>query len=168
MKNFIMITLGTGLGSGLVVNGELVYGHDGFAGELGHTIVDPDGRKCACGKKGCLETYVSAPGIKRTVFELLGSETGINYELYNNGVPTGNIISGTGEGISFGLFTEEGNYTVIDADVPLSEMFGYSTVLRSLTQGKAEFTMEFSTYRPVPKSVAEEIIQKKQKEKEGK
>lgn len=74
MKNFIMITLGTGLGSGIVVNGQMVYGHDGFAGELGHTIVDPDGRKCACGKRGCLETYVSAPGIRRTVFELLGSE----------------------------------------------------------------------------------------------
>lgn len=74
MKDFIMITLGTGLGSGIVVNGQLVYGHDGFAGELGHTIVDPEGRKCACGRKGCLETYVSAPGIKRTVFELLGSE----------------------------------------------------------------------------------------------
>ena len=64
----------TGLGSGIVVNGQVVYGHDGFAGELGHTIVDPNGRKCACGRKGCLETYVSAPGIKRTVFELLGSE----------------------------------------------------------------------------------------------
>lgn len=74
MKNFIVITLGTGLGSGIVVDGKVVYGADGFAGELGHTIVDPDGRNCACGKKGCLETYVSAPGIKRTVFELLGSE----------------------------------------------------------------------------------------------
>ncbi len=74
MKNFIMITLGTGLGSGLVVNGELVYGHDGFAGELGHTTVFIDGRQCACGRKGCLETYVSAPGIRRTVFELLGNE----------------------------------------------------------------------------------------------
>ncbi len=74
LKNFIMITLGTGLGSGLVVNGELVYGHDGFAGELGHTTVYMEGRQCACGRKGCLETYVSAPGIKRTVFELLGSE----------------------------------------------------------------------------------------------
>ena len=74
LKNFIVITLGTGLGSGIVVNGQVVYGHDGFAGELGHTIVDPNGRKCACGRKGCLETYVSAPGIKRTVFELLGSE----------------------------------------------------------------------------------------------
>ena len=74
IKDFIMITLGTGLGSGLVVNGELVYGHDGFAGELGHTTVSIDGRQCACGRQGCLETYVSAPGIKRTVFELLSSE----------------------------------------------------------------------------------------------
>jgi len=71
MNDFIMITLGTGVGSGIVVNGELVYGHDGFAGEIGHTIVFPDGRDCGCGRKGCLETYTSAPGIKRTVFELL-------------------------------------------------------------------------------------------------
>lgn len=71
MRHFIVITLGTGLGSGLVVNGELVYGHDGFAGELGHTVVDPAGRHCACGKLGCLETYVSAPGLCRTVFALL-------------------------------------------------------------------------------------------------
>jgi len=72
MKDFIMITLGTGVGSGIVVNGELVYGHDGFAGEIGHTIYDPDGRMCGCGRRGCLETYTSASGIKRTVFELLG------------------------------------------------------------------------------------------------
>ncbi len=71
MKDFIVITLGTGLGSGIVVNGELVYGHDGFAGEIGHTIVDPAGRQCGCGRKGCLETYASASGIRRTVYELL-------------------------------------------------------------------------------------------------
>lgn len=71
MNDFIMITLGTGLGSGIVVNGDLVYGHDGFAGELGHVNVVENGRKCGCGNLGCLETYVSAPGIKRTVFELL-------------------------------------------------------------------------------------------------
>lgn len=75
MKDFIVITLGTGLGSGIVVNGQLVYGHDGFAGELGHTIVDVNGRQCNCGRQGCLETYVSAPGIKRTVFELLCNST---------------------------------------------------------------------------------------------
>ncbi len=71
MKNFIVITLGTGLGSGIVANGELIYGHDGFAGEIGHTIVFPEGRQCGCGRKGCLETYASASGIRRTVFELL-------------------------------------------------------------------------------------------------
>ena len=71
MKDFIVITLGTGLGSGIVINGEMVYGHDGFAGELGHTVVNIDGRQCGCGKKGCLETYVSATGIVRTMIEML-------------------------------------------------------------------------------------------------
>lgn len=71
MKNFIVITLGTGLGSGFVVNGDLIYGHDGFAGEFGHVIVHPDGRMCGCGRRGCLETYVSATGIKRTVYKLI-------------------------------------------------------------------------------------------------
>ena len=75
MKDFIVITLGTGLGSGLVVNGRLVYGHDGFAGELGHTIVKLSGRQCGCGRRGCLETYVSATGIKRTIFKLLSENT---------------------------------------------------------------------------------------------
>ncbi len=74
MRNFVVITLGTGLGSGFVVNGELVYGHDGFAGELGHTSIRPgeSNRECGCGRKGCLETYVSASGIKRTLFKLMG------------------------------------------------------------------------------------------------
>jgi glucokinase len=71
MKDFVVITLGTGLGSGIVAGGELVYGHDGLAGELGHIIAVPDGRDCACGRKGCLETYASASGIRRTVFYLL-------------------------------------------------------------------------------------------------
>jgi len=75
MRDFIVITLGTGLGSGIVANGHLIYGHDGFAGELGHITVYPDGRTCGCGRKGCLETYVSATGIKRTVFELLAHST---------------------------------------------------------------------------------------------
>jgi glucokinase len=74
LKNFVMITLGTGLGSGLVVNGDIVYGHDGFAGELGHVLVYDDGRQCGCGKRGCLEAYASATGIKRTVYELMAEE----------------------------------------------------------------------------------------------
>lgn len=71
MKNFVMVTLGTGVGSGFVANGELIYGHDGFAGELGHVIAVRDGRDCACGRKGCLETYASATGIVRTAREWL-------------------------------------------------------------------------------------------------
>jgi glucokinase len=72
MKDFIMITLGTGVGSGIVINGQLVYGHDGFAGELGHTtIVRNNGRQCGCGKTGCLETYTSATGVARTAREVL-------------------------------------------------------------------------------------------------
>jgi glucokinase len=72
MKNFIMITLGTGVGSGIVINGEVVYGHDGFAGELGHTAaVRNNGRTCGCGKTGCLETYASATGVARTAREWL-------------------------------------------------------------------------------------------------
>jgi glucokinase len=70
MKNFMVLTLGTGLGSGIIVNEQLVYGHSGFAGELGHMIVRPDGRHCGCGRSGCLETYVSATGIKRTISKL--------------------------------------------------------------------------------------------------
>ena len=70
MKNFIMITLGTGVGSGIVINGEVVYGHDGFAGELGHVAaVRNNGRLCNCGKTGCLETYASATGVARTARE---------------------------------------------------------------------------------------------------
>ncbi len=71
MKDFIMITLGTGLGSGFVANGEMIYGHDGFAGEFGHIIVERNGRECGCGRRGCLEAYVSATGIKRTAFDLM-------------------------------------------------------------------------------------------------
>jgi glucokinase len=72
MKNFIMITLGTGVGSGIVVNGQLVYGHDGFAGELGHVIVKKEnGRLCGCGRNGCLEAYASAPGVARTAKEFI-------------------------------------------------------------------------------------------------
>jgi glucokinase len=73
MKNFIVITLGTGVGSGIVVDGKLVYGHDGFAGEIGHSTVFLNGRQCGCGKKGCLEAYTSASGIKRTYYELLSN-----------------------------------------------------------------------------------------------
>lgn len=71
MKNFVLFTLGTGIGSGIVVNGDLVYGSDGFAGEIGHTTLVPGGRPCGCSSLGHLEAYCSASGMKRTAFELL-------------------------------------------------------------------------------------------------
>ena len=76
MSDFMVITLGTGLGSGIVVNGDLLYGHDGFAGEVGHIIVRPGGRECGCGRRGCLETYVSATGVKRTAYKMLAKHLG--------------------------------------------------------------------------------------------
>jgi glucokinase len=75
MKNFIMITLGTGVGSGIVIDGKLVYGHDGFAGELGHVCSVRDGRSCGCGRLGCLEAYASANGVARTAKEILENQT---------------------------------------------------------------------------------------------
>ena len=71
MKNFIVLTLGTGVGSGIVINGQLVYGCDGMAGELGHVIMRRDGRHCGCGRRGCLEAYCSATGVARTAREWL-------------------------------------------------------------------------------------------------
>ncbi|HRG79842.1 MAG TPA: ROK family protein [Cyclobacteriaceae bacterium] len=89
MKDFVVITLGTGLGSGFVCGGVLLNGHHGIAGEVGHTAVNPNGRYCNCGKRGCLETYVSATGIKRTVYKLLADHLepselrGISFEDLN-------------------------------------------------------------------------------------
>lgn len=90
MKDFIMITLGTGVGSGIVINGQVVYGHDGFAGELGHTIVRREGRMCGCGRKGCLETYCSATGVARTAREFLAART--DSSLLRN-IPAESIVS---------------------------------------------------------------------------
>ncbi len=90
MKDFIVITLGTGLGSGIVVHGEVVYGHDGFAGEMGHLTAVENGRLCGCGRKGCLETYVSATGICKTVLQLLDKYSG---ESELSRIPVENITS---------------------------------------------------------------------------
>jgi Transcriptional regulator/sugar kinase len=91
MKNFIMITLGTGVGSGLIIDGKLVYGHDGFAGELGHAIVvRTNGRLCGCGRTGCLEAYASATGVARSAREIL--ETSTQASLLRN-IPVESITS---------------------------------------------------------------------------
>ncbi|NRB49622.1 MAG: ROK family protein [Saprospiraceae bacterium] len=71
LENFVLITLGTGIGGGLFLNGQLVKGHNGWAGEFGHITVEPGGRACGCGRRGCLETYASATGLRRTVLQRL-------------------------------------------------------------------------------------------------
>ena len=94
MKNFIVLTLGTGLGSGIFIDGHLLQGENGLAGELGHNIVESNGRECTCGRRGCLETYASANGLKRSVFHFL-SNSNEQSELRNinfNGL-TGKKIS---------------------------------------------------------------------------
>jgi len=92
MRNLLVITPGTGLGSGIVANGQLIYGHDGFAGELGHIIVDPKGRLCGCGRRGCLETYASATGLNRTIKQYLEER---DDESLLRGIPLKEITSKT-------------------------------------------------------------------------
>ena len=119
MTDFIVITLGTGLGSGIFSSGKLIYGHDGFAGEMGHISIDFNGRLCKCGNKGCLESYVSATGIKNTVMEFydrnpqdifLKSLIKNNFDgsyldkAYDKGVETANkIYAYTGQKLGQGL-----------------------------------------------------------------
>jgi glucokinase len=93
LKDFVVITLGTGLGSGFVVNGKVLYGHDAFAGELGHTIIELAGRECGCGRQGCLETYVSATGIVRTARLFLDQNQSSNTLLKNDDSLTGKLIT---------------------------------------------------------------------------
>ncbi len=100
MRDFVVITLGTGLGSGFVANGQLLNGKHGIAGEVGHTSVNPAGRFCNCGKRGCLETYVSATGIKRTVYKLLADHLepselrGISFDNLNTKMITESAMRG--------------------------------------------------------------------------
>ncbi len=111
MKDFILVTLGTGLGSGFVANGQLIYGHDGFAGELGHVIAVRGGRKCGCGRYGCLETYASATGIVRTANEWI-EERGMVESLLSkqNNITSASIFEAAqnGDGVALELFDYTG------------------------------------------------------------
>lgn len=101
MQDFIFMTLGTGVGSGIVANGHLIYGHDGFAGELGHVIVQHNGRKCGCTRNGCLETYCSASGIAQTYMELSGlTQLLTSKEVFDR--------AGEGDKIAIETFTKTG------------------------------------------------------------
>jgi len=118
MKHFIVVTLGTGLGSGIVVDGKVLYGNDGFAGELGHTIVEDNGRQCGCGRKGCLETYVSATGIVSTVKQLVETSENSNdvTELLQKEITAHNIY----------IAATNGNKIALNAFEYTGEMLGKS------------------------------------------
>ena len=103
MKHFIMITLGTGVGSGIVIDGKLVYGCDGFAGELGHAIVLPNGRACNCGREGCLEQYTSAGGIKKSYIAFAKEKLGEKYSIKEEDISSKNIAKMAEEGDSVAL-----------------------------------------------------------------
>lgn len=103
MNDFVVVTLGTGLGSGFVVNGELIYGHDGFAGELGHVIIERNGRTCGCGRQGCLETYASATGIVRTAHERLKNYNGNSLLQQQSPITSKNIAKCASQGDKLAL-----------------------------------------------------------------
>ena len=115
MKDFVMYTLGTGVGSGIIVNGDLVYGFNGFAGECGHTMLVPGGRACGCGINGHLESYCSAGGIKRTAFELLAYYNATDSELANKSfneltAKDVSIAAQNGDKIALEVFERTGDY----------------------------------------------------------
>ena len=114
MKDFIVITLGTGVGSGIVIGGNLVYGHDGFAGELGHVIVRRhNGRMCGCGRKGCLEAYTSATGVARTAREVLetSKENSILREMNPDEITSKDVYDAAvkGDKVALEIFEFTGN-----------------------------------------------------------
>lgn len=114
-KNYLFITLGTGLGSGIIVNGNLVYGHDSMAGEVGHVIIHKNGRPCPCGRQGCLEQYVSAPGIVKTYYEILRKK---NLEKFRTSL--GNMIDSA---LIYKQATE-GDETALEAFQKTGEILG--------------------------------------------
>jgi len=125
MKDFIMITLGTGVGSGIVIDGKVVYGHDGYAGELGHIIsIRNNGRLCGCGRAGCLETYTSATGVARTAREIL--ETSNKESLLRN-LPIDSITS------------EDVYKAAIQGDETAKEIFEFTGKI--LGEALADFTV---------------------------
>jgi glucokinase len=158
MKDFIMITLGTGVGSGIVVNGQMVYGHDGFAGELGHTIIRRGGRLCGCGRKGCLETYCSATGVARTAREMLTAST--ESSLLRN-IPAESITSKDvydaavkGDKIAIDIF----NFTGEILGEALADFIAFSSPEAIILFGGLAHAGDF-ILKPIMKAIDENILQ---------
>ena len=131
VQDFIMVTLGTGVGSGFVANGKLIYGNDGFAGELGHVIAIRNGRPCGCGRRGCLETYASATGIVTTAMEFLQQEE----KKIDTAIPKGHLLDlwRTNKTI-----TSKDIFNAAKLDDPLAiEIFNYTGTILGQTLANA-------------------------------
>jgi glucokinase len=113
LKDFMVVTLGTGVGSGFVANGKLIYGHDSFAGELGHTIIVDGGRDCACGRKGCLETYASVTGLLRTAKIMLAKSSQASVLRNRNSEDLSGLIIGNAAATGDSLALEIMDYTAM-------------------------------------------------------
>ncbi|MGN1214974.1 MAG: ROK family protein [Candidatus Cryptobacteroides sp.] len=157
MKDFIMITLGTGVGSGIVVNGELIYGHDGFAGELGHVIIDrsPNARQCGCGKKGCLEAYCSATGVARTAREWLDNtdEPSLLRKLDKISAKDVNDAAKQGDALSMRIF----NYTGTLLGQSFADFVNFSAPEAIVLFGGLARNKEFLT-EPILKAMNENLL----------
>ena len=137
MDDFVVVTLGTGLGSGIFSSGKLLYGHDGFAGEMGHISIDFNGRLCNCGNKGCLESYASATGIKNTIMELLEKDP------RNKLLQT--LLKGNVDGFLLDKFYDQGNKTAIKIYHYTGEKLGQGLALvANLLSPEALYSMEDS------------------------
>ncbi len=157
MKDFIMITLGTGVGSGIVINGQLVYGHDGFAGELGHVIIRRDGRLCGCGRHGCLETYCSATGVARTAREFLTAST--EPSLLRS-IPAENITSKDvydaavqGDTLALNIF----NFTGTILGEALADAIAFSSPEAIILFGGLAKSGEY-IFRPIQESIDKNVL----------
>lgn len=157
MKNFIMITLGTGVGSGIVVDGKVVYGHDGFAGELGHTnVVRHNGRACGCGRYGCLEAYCSAMGVARTAREWLehSKEPSLLREVEN--ITSKDVYEAAKEGDKVALDIFE--YTGTLLGTAFSDFIAFSAPEAIVLFGGLARSKEF-LYEPMMKAMNGNVLQ---------
>ena len=156
MKNFIMITLGTGVGSGIVVDGKVVYGHDGFAGELGHTnVVRHNGRACGCGRYGCLEAYCSAMGVARTAREWLehSKEPSVLRDIEN--ITSKDVYDAAKEGDKIALDIFE--YTGTLLGTAFSDFIAFSAPEAIVLFGGLARSKEF-LYEPMMRAMNENVL----------
>lgn len=156
MKNFIMITLGTGVGSGIVIDGNIVYGHDGFAGELGHTnVVRHNGRVCGCGRQGCLEAYCSAIGVARTAREWLehSNEPSLLREVEN--ITSKDVYEAAREGDKLALSVFEYTGTLLGR--AFSDFIAFSAPEAIVLFGGLARSKEF-LYEPMLKAMNENVL----------